>query len=175
MIVRCLRRHAISLMGLVVHASLCTIRAPRVVSLAIALLVLIHICSIIWARIIRMTIRVLARLSLWLRRMCLLSLGGWTRLLILTWRVGCCMPTCLSFTSCCIPRLRLLCRALWKLAGAVRLGNIVSAIRALLGCRYSVLLSLCPWLLIVLVGIIILVCISLLVGSVVGRILAWSR
>jgi hypothetical protein len=75
-IVRCLRRHAISLMGLAVHASLCTIRTPSVVALAIPLLVLIHVCSVIWARIIRMTIRVLARLSLWLRRMCLLARGG---------------------------------------------------------------------------------------------------
>ena len=125
------RRHSIALVRLV-ETRLCAIRPSAIVSTTI-LLVLVHVCSIVGARIIGVPIGVvtglgLLRVARLLLRLCalasslLLSLGSW---------VGSVMAT--SFTAGSrVARWGLLSCALWELRRALRLRTIISTERSLL-------------------------------------------
>jgi len=171
-VVRSLRRHSIGV-RLVVHATL-AVWTGAIVTLSIALLIVVHISSVVRAGIVWVAVWVLsARLSLGLGRMCLLGLSRLNSLLSLGWWVWSSVPAGLSFTNCCVSRLSLLRGGLGEWRGSISRWCIVSAESPLLG-GWALLLSLSALLLTVL-AVVVLVSMTLLVCCVVLRVLARSR
>lgn len=172
MVVRSLRRHAI-LVGLVVHATLSAVWAGTIVA-SVTLLVVVHVRSIIGARVVWVSIWVLStRLSLWLGRMGLLSLSSLSSLLGLRDWVGGSMSAGLGLTSRSISGLCLLGRRLGEGRGGVGRRSVVSAEGTLLGGW--AFLGLCTLLLGVLLAVVVLVRMALLICGVVLRVFARGR
>lgn len=161
-------RHTVALLRLVVHATLSAIWSS-VSALAVALVVLVHVSSIVWAGIVRVAIWVLASTALlWVRLLWYSSLA-WLMLSLCGW-VWSGVSTALSLTSSRVARLGLWTRALRVLRGGLGLWSSISAVAAL-GSTGAFLRS--TRLLTVWRTVVVLVSIALMVCGVVGGIIAW--